>query len=139
MKAALVALIIGFGTLQTVSFVQCCCGPLCSTPGELCKDHDHKSRASKPCTDCGEHSDQHSTKSGKGPGKDTRCTHISPASELSQSQIVDVVHAPQIEVIVVDTPGLVLDEVTLLPLREVVPRPDRGRQPIFLLDSALLI
>ena len=139
MKSVVVALILGFGTLQTVSFVQCCCGPLCSTPGELCKDHDHKVRKAEPCTACDSHSDEHSTKTGRQPGKDTRCTHIAPASELGQAQIVDVVDAPQVEVIVVDLPGLVVDEIAHLQLREVVPRPDRGRTPIFLLDSALLI
>jgi hypothetical protein len=139
MKSVIVALILAFGTLQMVSFVQCCCGPLCSTPGELCKDHDHKSRKAKPCTACDSHSEEHSTKSGKQPGKDTRCTHIAPTSELGQSQIVDVVHAPQIELIVVDLPGLVVTEVAHLPLREVVPRTIRERRPIFLLDSAFLI
>jgi hypothetical protein len=139
MKSVIVALILGFGTLQMVSFVQCCCGPLCSTPGELCKDHDHKSRKEKPCTACDSHSDEHSPKSGKQPGKDTRCTHIAPTSELSQTQIVDIVHAPQIEMIVVELPGLVVDEVAHLPLREVVPRPNREHRPIFLLDSAFLI
>ncbi len=139
MKSVIVALILGFGTLQMVSFVQCCCGPLCSTPGELCKDHDHKSKKAKPCTACDSHSDEHSSKSGKQPGRDTRCTHIAPTSELSQAQIVDIVHAPRVEIIIVDLPGLVVTEVVHLPLRKVVPRPDHGRTPIFLLDSALLI
>jgi hypothetical protein len=139
MKSVLVALILGFGTFQTVSFVQCCCGPLCSTPGELCRDHDHKSRTRKPCTACGKHLDEHSTKSSKLPGKDMRCTHISPTSELGQTQIVDIVHAPQMEIIAVELPGLLVNEVAHLPLREVVPRPNRERRPIFLLDSAFLI
>jgi len=41
MKTLLVVLTLAFGTVQTVSMVKCCCGPLCTTPGEVCKDHDH--------------------------------------------------------------------------------------------------
>lgn len=43
MKTLLVVLTLAFGTVQTVSMVRCCCGPLCTTPGEICKDHDHGS------------------------------------------------------------------------------------------------
>jgi|SRR5579859_2646742 len=139
MKALLVALILAFGTLQTVSFVQCCCGPLCSTPGELCKDHDHHSRSEKPCGACGEQSNDHSSKTGKLPGKDKRCTHLAPTSELSQPQLVDFVYAPQVEIFALDLPGLVIDEPARLPLREDVPRPGPKRRPLYLLDSAFLI
>jgi hypothetical protein len=128
-----------FLPLQTFYWLDCCCGPLCSTPGELCKDHDHHSRSEKPCRACGEHSNDHSSKTGKLPGKDKRCTHIAPTTELSQPQLVDVVHAPQVELFVVDLPGLVIDEPARLPMREDVPRPGPKRRPLYLLDSAFLI
>jgi len=139
MKSVAVALILAFGILQTVSFVQCCCGPLCSTPGELCKNHDHASRTEKPCTACGEHSSDHSSKSGKRPGRDQRCTHLGPTSELTLSQIADLVQLPPTEVIHVDLPGPVVDAPVQLPLRELVPRAGPERRPLYLLDSALLI
>lgn len=53
MKTLLVVLTLAFGTVQTVSMVKCCCGPLCTTPGEVCKDHDHsKKPVNTPKTSC---------------------------------------------------------------------------------------
>lgn len=54
MKTLVVVLTLAFGTVQTVSMVRCCCGPLCTTPGEICKDHDHgKKSANAPQAPCG--------------------------------------------------------------------------------------
>lgn len=134
MKSALVSLILGFGALQTVSFIQCCCGPLCSTPGEVCRDHDHESEK-KPCTSCKGNAGESSTDED-GNGK--RCTHLSPATEVNHHQVEHYVHFPQDGAIVVELPLLVSEEQARLTLRETVPRAAPSR-PLYILDSALLI
>lgn len=138
MKFVLVSLMLAFGTLQTVSFVQCCCGPLCSTPGEVCKDHDHQSDQ-KQCTSC----DGHSNSSSENPstdenGKSESCTHLSPTTELNHAPVNYVVHAPQVELLLVDLPPLFPKADAVLALKETVPRATPTR-PLYLLASALLI
>ncbi|HVR86503.1 MAG TPA: hypothetical protein VMU54_19425 [Planctomycetota bacterium] len=144
MKSAVVALILGFGTVQTVSFVQCCCGPLCSTPGELCKNHDHQARGEKSCTSCqsqeDEHTDKCDTQSGKEvPGKTSRCTHVAPSSDLDRVQADPLVGA-SLEVAMVPAPLAVqIADPSLIALAEVVPRAGPEPRPLYLLHSALLI
>lgn len=138
MKSVLVALILSFGTLQAVSFVRCCCGPLCTTPGEVCKDHEHESEQ-KPCTSCDDGSDSASGQSSTDEdGNPKRCTHLSPASDLSQAPSDHAVPAPLIEDVVVDQPLLGFEEPAPPALRESVPRRAPTR-PLYILISALLI
>ncbi|HEV3029363.1 MAG TPA: hypothetical protein VG457_17415 [Planctomycetota bacterium] len=144
MKSGLVALILSFGTLQTVSFVQCCCGPLCSTPGELCKNHDHQARGEKPCTSCRSQEDEHSGKSGKEsgkeePGKTGRCTHVAPSSELHRVQADPLLQSSLVVAVVLAAPALQIDDPSTIALAEVVPRAGPEPRPLYLLHSALLI
>lgn len=138
MKAVLVSMILGFGTLQMVSFVQCCCGPLCTTPGEVCKDHEHESEQ-KLCTSCDGDADSTSGQSSKEEdGNTKRCTHLGPATELSQAQSDHAVHAPLVEDLVIEPSLLGFEEQAPLTLRESVPRSAPSR-PLYILTSALLI
>lgn len=138
MKAVLVSMILGFGTLQTVSFVQCCCGPLCITPGEVCTNHEHESEQ-KPCTSCDGGAEGSSEQSSTDDdGNTNRCTHLSPIGELTHVPADHAVHPPQFEVMVVDPPLLISEGHAPLTLRETVPRA-RPPRPLYLLDSALLI
>lgn len=142
MKSLVASLILGFATLQTVSFVDCCCGSFCGTPGEVCKDHIHDSHQ-KPCTSCEDASGGCAKKSEKSSpadqgGKTKRCTHVVPLSDLSQVQADQMDHPPQVETTIFDPPSLISNAEPLLILREGVPRAGPGC-PRYLRYSALLI
>lgn len=138
MRAFLVFLVLCFGTLQTVSLVQCCCGPLCSTPGDICRDHDHEA-GKAPCTSCDGHADGASGKTSTDEdGNAKRCTHLSPTTELQPVPADAAAPSPPVGELAVDPPSLIPAAPALLPRRETVPRA-RPPRPLYLRDSALLL
>lgn len=147
MRQAAFWFLVGFGSVQCISFVDCCCGLLCLKKGFCtgCGDEATGTGGTDPAgakpvdSGCCNNSQGSALRPLDGHKNEKRCVHFEPSTEVAW-QTVEMPTAPWA------SSGLPALHVTSLPSSpsvetaspEVVPRPPRNF-PLYLLNSVLLI
>jgi hypothetical protein len=129
MRAAVLLLVLAFGSLQGISLTDCPCGSLCETKN-ACPDEKRHESADDCC----------SRTRAKDQQASENCFHLEPQTELDSGAAA-----------VLDLPVICLGPVAILPIssdtpetagqvfRTIGPSPPHGSRLLFLIHSTLLI